>query len=97
MDGGPVQTPWTQSFTDNFGKKIKITINFDNTTRAISGGTIVRDSGCQWTRIYIGTPDTTDKVFSVPVGTTNLTANQLSQRGLNVIEDVTALQITAGP
>lgn len=98
----PITSPWTQQFRDNFGKVIRITLTFDNTTRALSGGTVFRDVGCQWAKIYIGTgtdgtPNSTGKVFAVPEGTTNITKNQLNQRGLNVIEDVLALQITAGP
>lgn len=97
-----VTSPWSTTIPDNFGKIIRITVNFNNTTRVISGANVFRDADCQWTHIYIGlgangTPETTDKVFTVSAGSTNLTANQLSQRGLNVIEDITNLQITAGP
>lgn len=93
----PIPSPWVQSFQDNFGRVIRITVNFNNTTRVISGATVFRDVSCQWSRIYIDSPSSTDKVFQVVAGTTNLTANQLSTRGLSTIEDVLALQITAGP
>jgi hypothetical protein len=102
MDGPPMTSPYVQQFQDNFGKFISITVNFNNTTRALSGATVFRDATCQWTHIYIGlgadgTPDTTDKAFTVPAGTSSVSAQQLRQRGLNTIEDVLALQITAGP
>lgn len=87
---------------DNFGNFIRITVTFNESTRALSGATVFRDAACQWTHIYIGlgadgTPDSTDKAFTVPAGTSTVTANQLRQRGLNTIEDIQALQITAGP
>jgi hypothetical protein len=102
MDGPPMSSPYVQAFQDNFGNVIRITVTFDNTTRALSGATVYRDANCQWTHIYLGlgadgTPDTTTKAFTVSAGTTNINANQLRQRGLNTIEDVLALQITAGP
>jgi hypothetical protein len=99
---GTVTSPWIWQATDNFGKFIRITITFNNATRALTGATVFRDAGCQWGHIYIGlgadgTPNSSGKSFVVPDGSTSVTANQLAQRGLNVIEDVTSLQITAGP
>jgi hypothetical protein len=102
VDGAPIQSPYVQTFQDNFGKVVRLTVTFDNTTRALSGASVFRDAGCQWTHIYIGrgadgTPNTTTKAFTVPTGTTNLSSGQLGQRGLDVIEDILSLQITAGP
>jgi len=101
--GGPEASPYQFDAVDNFGKHIRITIPFNEATGAIlNGGSVVRDADCQWTKIYIGlgadgTPDTTDKVFTVPEGTTNLTANQLGSRGLDTITDLRLYQVTAGP
>jgi hypothetical protein len=102
VDGPPMSSPYVQNFQDNFGKFIRITVTFNNNTRAINGCTIVRDVGCQWRTIYIGigpdgTPNTSPNAFTVPTGTTNVGAAALASRGLNTLEDVTALQITAGP
>lgn len=101
MDG-PRVSPYVYSSTDHQGKIIRITVNFDNTTRGLIGSVVFRDLACVYRRIYLGrgadgTPNSTDKVFSVPAGTTNITAIQMAGFGLNVIEDVFALQITAGP
>jgi hypothetical protein len=99
--GGPIQTPWVQQFEDYVGAAIRITVDFDNTTRAITGGTAYRDASCLMTKILIGlgpdgTPDTTETQFTVPAGTTEIPGSAFSDLGLSTIEDVLALQITAG-
>lgn len=101
--GDPLLSPWIWDARDNEGDILRITVSFDNTTRAITGITSFRDSGCLYAKILIGTsadgnPDDTDKIISVPAGTRNLTQNQLNvlaNRGLSTIEDILALQITA--
>lgn len=100
----PPTTPWTQHFEDTPGRAIDISVAFDNTTRILSGITVSRDANCVFTKILIGTgadgvPDDTDKVVSVPAGSHSLTPAQLTNlanHGLTTIEDITALQITAG-
>lgn len=92
----PISSPWIYQATDYRGSIIRITITFDNTTRVITGGTVFRDAACVYTKIYLGDPATTLKVFTVAAGTTNLNVNQLNNNGLNVIEDVLATQVTAG-
>jgi len=77
-------------------------MTFNNTTRALTGESVFRDAACLYQKIYIGTgpdgtPNGTGRKLAVPAGTTSISANQLKQVGLNVIEDVLALQITAGP
>ena len=100
--GDPLVSPWLWSAPDYLERAITLTVNFNNATRALQNSTVVRDAGCLYGHVYIGlgadgTPDTTTKSFAVPVGTTTLTANQLGNKGLNTIDDVLALQITAGP
>jgi hypothetical protein len=103
--GDPLLSPWVWQALDNEGDAIRITVAFDNATRAITGITVFRDPACAYTKILIGLgtdgkPDSTDKAVSVPSGTTVLTQqqlNQLSNKGLSTIEDVLALQITAAP
>lgn len=100
----PATSPWFQEFGDNLGKFINITVTFNESTRAITGITVHRDPGCQWTHILIGlgddgVPDHSDKSIAVPEGTTVLTAQQLTflaSRGLSTIEDIEGLNITAG-
>lgn len=92
---GVQQSPWSVAFPDYQGNAITITLTFNNSTRALTGGTVVRDAGCVYSTIVIGDPATTQMTFQVPFGSTTLKANQLSNKGLNTIEDVLALQITA--
>lgn len=94
-------SPWSAAFPDYQGNAITVTVTFNNSTKALSGATVVRDVGCVYTFLAFGlgpdgTPNTAPARFNVPVGTTNVTANQLKAGGLNTINDVLALQITAG-
>lgn len=102
VHGGPVLTPYVWEALDYQQNAIRITVNFDNATRALSGASAFRDSACVYRHIYIGTgadgtPDSTPRVVHVPAGTTPVTAQQLHNVGLDTIEDFLALQITAGP
>lgn len=102
MSRGQQQSPWIYEAQDNAGLALRITVAFNNSTRALTSATVHRDAGCVYARILIGTgadgtPDTTPRAFSVPVGDTTFNAGQLSGVGLNTIEDILALQITAGP
>lgn len=102
--GDPQLSPWVWTGGDYLDRIIRITVTFDNVTRAITGITVFRDAGCLFTKLLIGlgvdgAPDSTDRLVTVPAGTTVLSAgqrNQLASRGLNAIEDILALQITAG-
>ena len=98
----PAVSPWTWDAEDYQGNGIHISVTFNNSTRALTGATVVRDVGCVYGTLYIGvgpdgTPNTSPNAFAVPEGTTNLNKNRLTSNGLNTIEDVEALQITAGP
>ena len=100
----PATSPWVREFGDYQDRVIRITVTFNETTRALTGIAVFRDPDCMFTKILIGlgldgTPDSSDKAIDVPAGTTVLTAqrmNQLANRGLSTIEDIQALQITAG-
>jgi hypothetical protein len=105
-NGGVPVSPWRyDSGADYQGNHVSITINYDNTTRALLGATLHRDAGCVYTKIYIGLgadgkPDSTTHVFNVGnlTGDRSVTPAQLAAVGLSTIEDVNALgQITAGP
>lgn len=101
---GLINSPYFMEFVDNQTpqRRINITVTFNNSTRAITGATVYRDADCQWRRVMIGlgddgTPDSSVRNILVPSGTTNISAAALSSRGLDTIEDIRALQITAGP
>jgi hypothetical protein len=99
--GDPAQTPYEWQAADYQHAVIGISVTFDNTTRALTGATVHRDEVCVYTRILIGlgpdnTPDTTEHAIDVPAGSTQLTAADLAAIGFTTIEQVLALQITAG-
>lgn len=105
--GDPFLSPWTWQALDYVGLAINITVNFDNTTHALVavGGacaTIHRDSGCQYTKIVLDNP--TDAVKAKRLAApadgrpdATYTVNQLKAQGLNTIDDILAVQITAEP
>lgn len=92
--------PWTWEVRDRNGLPLSITIPWNDNNRGVQGGTVERSAGCEYTKIMIGvgpdgTPDTATNVYTVPEGTTNFAANVLRANGLNTIDDVAALQVTA--
>lgn len=97
-------SPWVQEWGDNHDKVIRLTVTFNQATRAITGIQVFKDPGCQWTTILIGLgpdgiPDHSDKTITVPDGTTTLSAQRLAQlasRGAATIEDLEALNLAAG-
>lgn len=93
---GVVISPWFWSAGDYQGKQITITVTFNNTTKAIISASVFRDPACMYTKIYIGLPSAVIPI-SVPSGTSAATGSQLALIGLNTINDILALQITAGP
>lgn len=100
--GGPLSTPYTWESTDFAGNRIGLIVDFDNTTREIDGGTGYRDENCQHKRIYLGvgldgTPNGSTRFINVASGSQNLGKGQFTGAGFNVIEDLIAIQITAGP
>lgn len=102
--GDPISSPWIYEDRDINGLVIRATFSFDNTTRALTGAVVFRDPGCLKTTVWLGlgpdgTPNTADAdhTFVIPNGTTNITANQMRQRGFDTIEDVLSTQITCGP
>jgi hypothetical protein len=102
--GGPVTSPYVYDSGGDFqGNHITITVTFDDATRALIGAVVHRDAGCVYTKILIGlggdgTPNTTTRVINVGnlVGDRSFTPTQMAAVGLNTIDDILALQITAG-
>lgn len=101
MKGDVQQSPWVWESFDFQSNVIRITATFDNVTRVLSGITVFRDAACVYRHLLIGlgvdgTPDTTPRNVVVPAGTTVVPVSTLNNVGLSTIEDVLALQITAG-
>ena len=100
---GTVVSPWVWSAADYLGNTISVSVVFNNTTKALTSATIARDAACLYGHLYIGTgadgtPNTTTHALTVAAGSSKTyTAGQMSQVGLNTINDILALQITAGP
>lgn len=102
--GDPLTSPYVWEALDYALQVIRITVTFNNATRAITGITVFRDPLCQYTKILIGTgadgtPDSTTRSVSVPAGTSVLSQGQLNAlagNGISTIENVLSLQITAG-
>lgn len=100
-------SPVTIEFADNFDQVIRVSVFFDVAgpvgARPITGITVYRDGGCQWSQILVGlgagnSPNTTDKAIDVPAGTTVLPQNRLNQlagRGMGTVEEFRSHQITA--
>ncbi len=101
--GGAEPNPWGYLAADFAGNKIQIQIPWNTGTRALlNGGTVTRDTACRYHNIYIGTGangtvEATPHKFTAPAGTTAVPVTALNSQGLNTVDDLNALQITAGP
>lgn len=100
--GDPLLSPWTVQFYDYLHREVRITVNFDNTTRALVNAVVHRDTGCVYTKIVFDVPSdgVKSKRLTAPIdgaGDRTYTAAQMSGQGLNTIEDCLAVQITAEP
>jgi hypothetical protein len=101
--GDPLLSPWTPGpFGDYLGRAITITVNFDNTSRALINAVVHRDSGCLWHTIVFDNPSDAvkSKRLAAPAdgaGDRTYTAAQLASQGLSTIDAAMAVQITAEP
>jgi hypothetical protein len=99
----PETSPYFQEFEDYIGRKSRITITFDETTRILSTITLFCDEGCLFPLIAVGlgpdgTPDTSTRMFDCPEGTKELDAAEMDAvraNGMNTIEAFASYQITA--
>jgi hypothetical protein len=100
--GVQVFTPWVYESLDYVGKAIRITVNFDNTTRALTNAVVHRDTGCQYRTIVFDNPSDQAKAKRLAApndgqGDRTYTSTQLASQGLSTIEQALAIQITAEP
>lgn len=100
--GDTLVSPWAWESGDYVGLVIRITVSFNNSTRALTSAVIHRDSGCQYTKIVLDDPSDAVKAKRLPApvdgaGDRTYSKAQMAAQGLNTIEDVLAVQITAEP
>lgn len=98
----PQQTPYIYSSTDYAGKMISMTFNFSNLTRLLLSARLDRDSDCMYHTIYLGvgpdgTPNTSQYQWTTSQSLLDILLIDLTNLNLLTIEDVLAMQITAGP
>lgn len=99
MDSGPPQvSPWHWEAGDYLGRKIQWDVYFDPSTRAVINPGLQgsRDVGCLYSTIIIGDPTDPTRAIAVQEGSFQLQPNRLSQNGLDTIDQILALNITAG-
>jgi hypothetical protein len=102
IPGNVTANPWEYRAEDYQGNAISITFPWDNTTRALTGATATRDVGCVYDVIYVGfgadgKVESSTRKISLKnfTGSKSFTATQLAAVGLNTIDDILSLQITA--
>lgn len=101
--GGPPKSPWTYESADYQGRAITFTVVFNETTLAITSARIDRDSGCMYTKIFLGTgadgsPNSSTRQFSVGQSTGHIvTPAELSSAGISTFTDLLQVQVTASP
>jgi hypothetical protein len=98
--GGPIASPWLWEAGDYLGRKIRITVDFNNATQALTGATIHRDTGCLFTKIVFDNPsdEVKSKRLAAPTDgqpDNTYTKNQLNAQGLTTVADLNAVQCTA--
>lgn len=98
---GPSQSPYTYESGDYQQRMIGIVVEHDNETRVITAVTTRRDEGCLYESIFFGlgedgSPNSTPTQIAVPVGPANDQLADVLALGFVTVEDVQALQITAG-
>jgi hypothetical protein len=95
-------SPYIFQVLDFQGRRISLTVPYNNTTKAINGSfTVHRDVNCIYTRVIVdvgpdGTPDTSTKVLDMSgfVGDKVFTVNQVTAVGLLTLADVKSHSLT---
>lgn len=106
--GDPLVSPLVLNFGDYLydgadDHVIRLTVNFDNTTHAITSVVVFRAADCLWTKVFVGlgpdgTPNTSPQVFDLTgfTGSKTFNAQQAAKQGFNTVDDILAGNITAG-
>ena len=97
--GDPFLSPWVCEFRDYVGKKIIITVNFNDITRAITNAVVHRDDGCLFTKIVFDVPSDGLKArrLNAPAdgaGDRTYTGAQIAATGYGNIDALMTVQIT---
>lgn len=100
--GDPQLSPWVWEASDYVGLAIRITVSFNNNNGNLLSAVVHRDTGCQYHTAVLDNPGDAQKAkrLAAPAdgaGDRTYTAAQMSSRGLNTIQDVLNIQITAEP
>jgi hypothetical protein len=100
--GDPQLSPWVSEFLDNHSLLLSITVNYNDTTKALTSAVVHRDSGCLFTKVVFDNPSdgVKSKRLAAPAdgaGDRTYTAAQLASQGMNTITQAMAVQITAEP
>ena len=99
MARGDWVSPWESIRTDYLGRKVAVSVTFNPSTLAIVAPGMVgnREPGCLLDRVVIGrVEDGTRRVWMIPEGGFDVTRQQLSQRGFDLITDITNAGYTLG-
>jgi hypothetical protein len=98
--GGLPSSPWAfyDSGGDYLGRSITGVVTF-GADQVLTGATVTRDAGCQYTKIIVGDPAAPLRTINVAglEGSRSFTKAQLNAVGLTVLTDIYGLQITASP
>lgn len=94
-------SPWVSRFADWQGSAIVLTARFNEDNRQILNATVARDADCAYTKILLGVgpngrPDDTATQFEIEAGPSSIGRGQFVAFGFDKIEDLQAVQITAG-
>lgn len=98
MAKGVWTSPWQYSTADYQGRRIEVSVTFNEQTLAITnpGLTGVRDAGCLYDRVVIGRPDGVQKVFLIPEGAFGVGRAQLANQGYSTIVQLSEANFTLG-
>jgi hypothetical protein len=101
VHGEVAPSPWVSRFADYQDNAIVLTVNFNNTTRAILNADVERDAGCVFSKLLFGVgpggvPDATETQLTIAEGPGVIGRGQFVAFGFDKIEDLQTVQITAG-
>lgn len=98
--GDALTSPWIFIASDYIDRRIIITVSFNEVTKALNNAVIHRDDGCLWTKIVLDNPSDQIRAKRISAGVDGSGDRTISKAamasvGLNTIDDILAVQITA--